>query len=245
MRTIGKIAALAMTVSLALVLTACGGSASSSAASTSASASAASASASAASESASASAASASAASESASASAASASAESASTTAADANVYTNEYFALKYNLPEGWSFVDTSALKNANGVVAAASENAEIDMVAMDANQSQLVVVAVESPDSKTAGMTPEKYLEAQEELIKAGLGGNYSYNSTTAEVTFNGIDRTLPALLMNIDANGAKLAICQTVAEKDGAFFNAIAIGASEEEVTKALEGFAAVTA
>ena len=236
MKTIAKIAALAMTVSLAFVLTACGGSASSSAASASASA---------ASESASAASASASAASESASAASASASAESASTAAADADTYSNEFFALKYHLPEGWKFVDTSALKNANGVVAAASENASIDMVATNADQSQLVVVAVETPSDKTAGMTAEKFLEAQEELIKSGLGGNYSYTSSTGEVTFNGINRTLPAIVMNVDANGAKLVICQTVAEKDGAFFNAIAIGASEDEVTKAFEGFAAVTA
>ena len=234
MKTIVRIAALAMTVALAFVLTACGGSASSSASSSSASASAASAAST-----------SASSASESASASAASASTESASAATADADTYANEFFALKYNLPEGWKFVDTSALKNTNGVVAAASENAEVDMAAVNADMSQIVVVGIETPNDKTAGMTAEQYLEAQEEQIKAGLGDNYAFTSTTGEVTFNGIDRTLPALIMNIDVNGAKLVICQTVAEKDGAFLNAIAMGASEEEVTKAFEGFAAITA
>ena len=159
MKTIGKIAALAMTLSLAFVLTACGGSASSSAASSSASASAASSSASASAESASASAdsASASTSAESASASAESASASaesaSASTAAADADVYENKFFSINYHLPEGWSFADVSAIKGSNDVIAKASENAELDMVAVNADQSQIVVVGIESPSDENAG--------------------------------------------------------------------------------------------
>lgn len=227
MKTIGKIAVLAMTMSLAFVLTACGGSASSSAASSSAASSSASASA----------------ASTSASASSASASAASASA-ASDANAYVNDFFGLKFNLPEGWSFVDAASLKGANEVIAAASANAQVDMVAMNADKNQIVIAGIEAASDKTAGMTAEKYLEAEEQEMTASIGGNYSLTTTSAEVTFAGIDRKLPASVTTLNVNGANLVICQTVAEKDGSFFSAIAMGASEEEVTKAFENFAATT-
>lgn len=232
MKTIGKIAVLAMTMSLAFVLTACGGSASSSAASSSA-----------ASSSASASAASTSTSAASTSASAASASAASASA-ASDANAYVNDFFGLKFNLPEGWSFVDAASLKGANEVIAAASANAQVDMVAMNADKNQIVIAGIEAASDKTAGMTAEKYLEAEEQEMTASIGGNYSLTTTSAEVTFAGIDRKLPASVTTLNVNGANLVICQTVAEKDGSFFSAIAMGASEEEVTKAFESFSATT-
>lgn len=230
MKTIVKVAALAMTLSLAFVLTACGGSASSSAASSSASASASSASASAASPSASAA---------SASASAASASASSASAVT-DADTYTNEFFGLQFNLPAGWSFVDTAALTQANDAIAAASQGSEIDMVAMNAEKNQIVVVGVEAASEKTAGKTVEQYLEAEGEDLKVSLGNNYSLTSTTGEVTFEGIERTLPATITTVDVNGVQLVIGQTAAEKDGSFFNAIAMGSSQEEVATALGCF-----
>ena len=255
MKTIGKIAALAMTLSLAFVLTACGGSASSSAASSSASASAASSSASASAESASASAESASASAESASASAESASASaesasasaesaSASTAAADADTYENQFFGINYHLPEGWSFADVNAIKGSNDVISKASENAELDMVAVNADQSQIVVVGIESPSDENAGKTAEDYLDAQVEAMESALEGNYSYSTTSASITFEGIERELPAAVTNLDVNGAKLSICHAVAEKEGAFFNVIAMGATQDEVVKAFESFAAVT-
>ena len=227
MKTIGKIAALAMTLSLAFVLTACGGSASSSAASSSASASAASSSASASAES-------------------ASASAESAfaSTAAADADTYENQFFGINYHLPEGWSFADVNAIKGSNDVISKASENAELDMVAVNADQSQIVVVGIESPSDENAGKTAEDYLDAQVEAMESALEGNYSYSTTSASITFEGIERELPAAVTNLDVNGAKLSICHAVAEKEGAFFNVIAMGATQDEVVKAFESFAAVT-
>ena len=227
MKTIGKIAALAMTLSLAFVLTACGGSASSSAASSSASASAASSSASASAESA-----------------YASAESASASTAAADADVYENKFFSINYHLPEGWSFADVSAIKGNNDVISKASENAELDMVAVNADQSQIVVVGIESPSDENAGKTAEDYLDAQVEAMESALEGNYSYSTTSASITFEGIERELPAAVTNLDVNGAKLSICHAVAEKEGAFFNVIAMGATQDEVVKAFESFAAVT-
>lgn len=228
MKTIGKIAALAMTLSLAFVLTACGGSASSSAAASSSSASASTSSASAS--------ASASAASESASASAASASASA----DGEANAYTNDFFGIEFDLPEGWSFVDEQTISQTNQLVAAASESSEVDMVAMNAEQSQIVIVGTEPSNSKNAGMTAEAYLEAQEEALKASFGDTYAYTSESATITFEGIDRELPATIMNVNLNGGNLTICQTVAEKDGNFFSVTIMGASQEEVSSAMGYF-----
>ena len=228
MKTIGKIAALALTLSLAFVLTACGGSSSSSAASSSASASASSA-------------ASSSAASESASASATSASA-SASSAAATADLYENEYFGINFHLPAGWEFVDADTIKGFNEIISALSQNAELDMVASNADSSQLVMVTVETPNATNSGKTAEQYLEAQEEQTKAALSGNIAYTSTSASITFEGLDRELPATITELDINGAKICMCEAVAEKDGAFFDAVAIGATQDEVTKAMENFAA---
>lgn len=223
-----------MTLSLAAVLTACGGGAASSSAAASASASADSASASAASA--------------SASAEPASAFAEEASDSAAASNViegvdtYTNEAFGIKFNLPEGWLFIDTSAVASINAIAATASENAELDMVATNAEQDQIVVVGIASPSAENADMTAEQYLESQEEEIKDGLEGNYTYTSESATVTFDGIDRELPASIINLDLDGNQLAICQAVAEKDGHFLNAIAMGADQDEVTSSFKSFSA---
>ena len=229
MKTIGKITVLALTLSLAFVLTACGGSALSSAASSSASASEASSSASASAESASASADSASA---------------SASTEVADADVYENDYFGIKFNLPEGWSFADVNAIKGVNDVISTASKNAELDMVAMNADQSQIVVVGLETPSDDNAGKTDEDYLNAQVEEMEAALEGNSASSTVSATVSFEGMERELPAVITNLDVNGVKFCICQAVAEKEGAFCNAISMGATEDEAVKAFESFAATS-
>jgi hypothetical protein len=263
MKTIGKIAALAMTLSLMFVLTACGGSSSSSAASSSEASDAAS-SAAASSESASASAESASAESaseESASADAAaeaseeSASAEaseeasadaseSESIAAADADVYENEFFGIKYRLPEGWKFVDVNEIGGVNDVISTASQNAQLDMVAMNEDQNQIVVIGIEEPEDSNAGKTAEEYLQAQVEQTQAALEGNYSYTASDATVTFNGMDRELPAYITNLDINGVQFSICQAVAEKEGYFFNAIAMGANQDEVVSAFSSFVAMS-
>lgn len=232
MKTIGKIAALAMTLSLAFVLTACGGGASSSSAASSDSASSASASAS----------------SASASASSASASASSASAAAVDviddgATSYTNEFFGIDFNLPAGWSFVDLTSLNKANEVVASAAGTAELDMAAMNSNQSRLIAVAVEAPNSTNAKMSDKDYLAAQEEALKASFGEDYAYETNTATVSFEGIDRELPASVTNVDLGGGKLYICQAVAQKDGYFFDIIVMGANEKEITSAFENFTSV--
>lgn len=231
MKTIGKIAVLAMTLSLAFVLTACGGSSSSSAASSSASASASAASSAAAS-------------SESASASAASASA-SASSEAANLDTYENEFFGIKFHLPEGWTFESADTIKGFNELISAASQGAELDMVATNADSSQVVLVSIEQPNDKNAGKTAEQYLEAQEQETKDSLQGNVAYTSTSVTMTFSGLDRELPATLTDLDINGVKICMCEAVAEKDGYFLSMIAMGATEDEVTKAFESFAAITA
>lgn len=192
------------------------------------------------------SAASASASSASAAASSASASAASESASAASSeepNVYTNEYFGIEFNVPEGWSFVEQSTISNMNSLIATASANASLDMIAMKADQSQIVIASIEDASSATAGMTAEDYLDAQAKEIIAGLGDNYSYTSDSATVTFNGIDRELPAVIMNINAGEMHLYIAQAVAEKDGAFLNVVAMGATQDEVTSAFGNFHAI--
>lgn len=257
MKTIGKVAALAMTLSLAFVLSACGGGASSGASSSSAAASSASASASASSasasaESAAATASSASAAAESAAAEATSEAAqaksattsegtsEAASTAVADADQYNNEFFGVHYDLPEGWSFTDVSGISGINSVVAAAAKEATPDMIAMNGDHSQIVIANIEKANDENAGLTAEQYLDKLSEQMQEGLEGNYSYTSNSATITFAGIERELPANVVNLDVNGNKLYICEAVAEKDGNFLQVISMAGSEDAATGAFNNF-----
>ena len=195
MKTIGKIAALAMTLALAGVLTACGGGASSSAASSSASAS------------------SASAAASSASAATSSASA-SASSEAPD--VYTNEAFGLRFYLPDGWKFTDAESLKSMNSVVTSAAGSENLDMVAVSSDGKTSVLIGIIEPSDATKGKTAQDILKAQaDELTKALEGSNYAFESKEAEVTFDGLDRTLPANITTMTVEGTTIAIGQAVAE------------------------------
>lgn len=230
MKTIAKIAALAMTLSLAFVLTACGGSASSSAAASSASASASSASAAASST--------------SASASAVSASASSAAASV-DADTYTNDAFSIRFNLPKGWSFIDKATLKEVNTAMSSLMGSAEVDMVAANAEATQMVIVGIEYPTTANKGMTAQQHLDADIEEMGKALQGTYSYTSTSATVTFDGIDRELPAAIIDLSAEGKHVYMCEAVAEKDGYFFDALTMAGSQEEAVKAFENFAAATA
>ena len=233
MKTIGKIAALAMTLSLAFVLTACGGSSSSSAAS-SASASASSASAAASSASAAASAA-----STAASSAAASSSAEAPDT-------YRNEAFGIEFNLPEGWKFVDASSLKDMNSVVSSVTGNEGVDMIATNADGSTAVIVGIVEPSSETSGKTAEDFLKTQvDQLTQAMQGGNYAYTSTDAEITFNGMTRTLPANIASITVEGQTLVMGQAAAEKEGYFLDIAVVSTSEDAVMKTFEAFKAIAA
>ena len=238
MKTIGKIAALAMTLSLAFVLTACGGSSSSSAAS-SASASASSASAAASSTSAAASSASTAASSAAASSAAASSSAEAPDT-------YRNEAFGIEFNLPEGWKFVDASSLKDMNSVVSSVTGNEGVDMIATNADGSTAVIVGIVEPSSETSGKTAEDFLKTQvDQLTQAMQGGNYAYTSTDAEITFNGRTRTLPANIASITVEGQTLVMGQAAAEKEGYFLDIAVVSTSEDAVMKTFEAFKAIAA
>lgn len=224
MKTIGRIAALAMTLALAGVLTACGGGASSSAASSSASAS------------------SASAAASSASAATSSASA-SASSEAPD--VYTNEAFGLRFYLPDGWKFTDAESLKSMNSVVTSAAGSENLDMVAVSSDGKTSVLIGIIEPSDATKGKTAQDILKAQaDELTKALEGSNYAFESKEAEVTFDGLDRTLPANITTMTVEGTTIAIGQAVAEKDGYFLDIVAAGSSEDDVLNAFKAFKALS-
>ena len=217
MNKIGKIVILAMTLSLAFVLTACGGggsSAQSSQESSSASAST------------------------SESASAASPAAES------SADVYVNDYFGIEYDLPEGWTFEDVSAAIDVEDSVDEALTNSKVDMLAKSADGSQNVIVAVEVANDNTAGKSAEDYLDDRLQGTIDGFEGNYSYSSSTATITFAGIERALPAFIMEIDSNGTKTVYCQAVAEKDGDFMTMTSVATNEADAEAAFNNFVATS-
>ena len=227
MKTISKVAVLALTLALAGALSACGSSASST------SASAASASASAASASAASSAA---AASESAQAASASASAA-----AEEINHYENEFFGIAFNLPEGWTFVDQAEIESMNAQLSGIAKG-NVDMIAKSADSSTAVVVTLEEASEKTAGKDAEAYLQAAvDDMVASINGSNVAYESNGGTVEFEGINRSIPAMVTKITNDGAALWIGQACADVDGNFFNISVVGPSEEAVSQAFSCFA----
>ena len=227
MKTISKIAVLALSLALAGALSACGSSASSSASA----ASATSASTSATSETASAASASASAASTDAasSAAAASESAQAASTS----DYYKNDYFGIIFNLPEGWTFVDASSIESMNAQLSGLGQG-EADMIASANDSSMAVVVTVEEPGESTAGQDAETHLDAAvEKTLESVQGSNVSYVSNGATVEFEGVNREIPAMITKVANDGAELWIGQACAEVDGAYFNISIVAPTEEDV------------
>ena len=171
MKTVGKIAALAVTLALAGVLTACSGSASSGSASASASASAASASASAAASSA------------SASAAASSAAASDFKVGTEQAGTYANEFFGVKLVLPEGFSFYDDAQMAELNKSVgelqtdedivkALESGKAFFDMAAGSASGATVNAVIAYAGTPEAQALDAAAYLE----YAKAGLESQLS---------------------------------------------------------------------
>ena len=226
MKTISKIAVLALSLALAGALSACGSSASSSASAASAS----SASASAASETASAASASASAAStDAASSAAASESAQAASAS----DYYKNDYFGIIFNLPEGWTFVDASSIESMNAQLSGLGQG-EADMIASANDSSMAVVVTVEEPGESTAGQDAETHLDAAvEKTLESVQGSNVSYVSNGATVEFEGVNREIPAMITKVANDGAELWIGQACAEVDGAYFNISIVAPTEEDI------------
>ena len=239
MKTISKIAVLALSLALAGALSACGSSASSSASA----ASATSASTSATSETASAASASASAASTDAasSAAAASESAQAASTS----DYYKNDYFGIIFNLPEGWTFVDASSIESMNAQLSGLGQG-EADMIASSNDSSMAVVVTVEEPGESTAGQDAETHLDAAvEKTLESVQGSNVSYVSNGATVEFEGVNREIPAMITKVANDGAELWIGQACAEVDGAYFNISIVAPTEEDVNAIFTYFSGAAA
>ena len=239
MKTISKIAVLALSLALAGALSACGSSASSSASA----ASATSASTSATSETASAASASASAASTDAasSAAAASESAQAASTS----DYYKNDYFGIIFNLPEGWTFVDASSIESMNAQLSGLGQG-EADMIASANDSSMAVVVTVEEPGESTAGQDAETHLDAAvEKTLESVQGSNVSYVSNGATVEFEGVNREIPAMITKVANDGAELWIGQACAEVDGAYFNISIVAPTEEDVNAIFTYFSGAAA
>ena len=239
MKTISKIAVLALSLALAGALSACGSSASSSASAASAS----SASASAASETASAASASASAASTDAASSAAAASESAQAASASD--YYKNDYFGIIFNLPEGWTFVDASSIESMNAQLSGLGQG-EADMIASANDSSMAVVVTVEEPGESTAGQDAETHLDAAvEKTLESVQGSNVSYVSNGATVEFEGVNREIPAMITKVANDGAELWIGQACAEVDGAYFNISIVAPTEEDINAIFTYFSGAAA
>ena len=116
--------------------------------------------------------------------------------------------------------------------------------MIASSADQNNMVTVGIVEANGSTTGKTAEEYLANQQEKMKEGLEGNYAYTTTDATITFDGMNRELPASITDLTVNGAHLFICQAVAEKDGSFFNVVALGESEDGVTNTIKSFKALS-
>ena len=223
MKTISKVAVLALTLALAGALSACGSSASST------SASAASASASAASASA---------------ASSAAAASESAQAASAS-DYYKNDYFGIIFNLPEGWTFVDASSIESMNAQLSGLGQG-EADMIASANDSSMAVVVTVEEPGESTAGQDAETHLDAAvEKTLESVQGSNVSYVSNGATVEFEGVNREIPAMITKVANDGAELWIGQACAEVDGAYFNISIVAPTEEDINAIFTYFSGAAA
>ena len=240
MKTISKIAVMALTLALAGALSACGSSASSSASAASAS----NASASAASETASATSASASAASTDAASSTAAAS-ESAQATSDESSYYKNDYFGIVFDLPEGWAFVDASSIESINSQLSGLGQG-EADMIAKSNDSSMAAVVTIEEPAESAAGGDAETHLDAAvNKMLESVQGSNVSYVSNGATVEFEGVNREIPAMITQIKNDGAELWIGQACAEVEGAYFNISIVAPTEEDMNAIFTYFSGAAA
>jgi len=117
--------------------------------------------------------------------------------------------------------------------------------MIAAAPDGATSVIVALAEPSSATTGKTAADFLKTQVDDMQKALQGNFSYTSNDAEITFNGLTRTLPANITTMTIEGASLTLGQAVAEKDGYFLDIIVVGASEDDVLNAFKAFRATSA
>lgn len=221
MKTIGKIAALSMTVGLAFALTACGGAASNSAASNTSNTSPSATSASTVSTG---------------NASGASTSASASSNEVAD--MYTNEYFGLQFDMPEGWSFADKSNYQTGD---VGSDAGTKVDMAATSADQKESVIVAVEAQGGPSAGKTAQAVVEqSTNELTESISGGNASYTSSTATITFQPTNKEMPASITTITIDGKSVCTGIAVDEKDGNFIHIVVSAPTEADVNAIFSAF-----
>ena len=118
--------------------------------------------------------------------------------------------------------------------------------MAASSADGKTAVIVALVPSSSENAGKTADDMLKKQVEDLEQNIkGNNVSYTTNSAEVTFDGLDRTIPASITTMTADGSTLSIAEAIAEKDGNFLEIVAIGVNEDDVMNAFKGFKAKTA
>lgn len=231
MKPVGKIAVLAMALALAGALVACGGSSSSGSASASS-----------ASASASASAASASASVESASASASSAEAEF-EVGVSEADTYTNEFFDMKFELPDGFSFQDADYLAKLNASVGEALDDKAVtealesgaaffDMAAVSENGDNVTVVIEYAGSPEAAAIDAAAYLAYTKEQLGPQLekNGTTVKNAELGKFTNGTTGDEFDALKLELEVSGTPL-YEELIVVKEGNYFMTVTATSSDE--------------
>ena len=150
------------------------------------------------------------------------------------------------YDLPEGWSFTDVQKLSQMSTPLTSTANSDAVEMIAASSDGTTAVIVALIPPTNESAGKTAADVLKSQTDQLQASLqSGNFEFTSEDADITFNGLTRTLPANLITVTAEGKTACIAQAVAEKDGYFLDILVSGPSEDAVTGAFKSFKAATA
>ena len=140
-----------------------------------------------------------------------------------------------------------STSLRGAGGDAGAAeaasrAEAAAASTARFRADSSTAVVVTLEEASEKTAGKDAEAYLQAAvDDMVASINGSNVAYESNGGTVEFEGINRSIPAMVTKITNDGAELWIGQACADVDGNFFNISVVGPSEEAVSQAFSCFA----
>ena len=118
------------------------------------------------------------------------------------------------------------------------------VDMVATSADGATSVLVGIVEPSAQTTGKTAEDLLKSQTEELQKSLEGNYTYTSEEADITFNGMTRTLPASITKVTMEGKSIVLGMAVAEKEGYFLDVVVTGTSEDDVVNAFKNFKAIS-
>ena len=155
---------------------------------------------------------------------------------AEDADTYENEFFAISFELPEGWAFVSESELAAQSVESGAIAADAGIDALAVSEDGSMQVLIAYERATDGNAGQTAEQHLANSIEQSKAGIEQNDNYEYTSSDVSFDfESGRSIPLTLMDITVDGASATVGQACVEREGNFLDITVVGPDADTVAE----------